>query len=195
MAPERTEDAAISGVLHLSMDGRAYSVPILKIKHSREWKAQLGDVVKGVELDDDLGRMLASVANLASDRALDLVVAYDQREILGGREAIEDSATDPDLFAMLEVMIKATYPFEKALRSVAEAFGPQLRTLAMQAMGAAAAALSRASSTPTPSAIGDSTPTPSSSDSPTSSSSSSGPTTTGPKPRGSATPATSSPMA
>lgn len=195
MTAERTEDAGIAGVLQISMGGRVHRVPALKLRHSREWKERLGDIASGIELDDDLGKMLASVANLASDRALDLVVAYDRTGVLGGRDAIEDEATDAELFAALEVMVKATYPFARALRSVAEAFGPQLRELLTRLAGAAAGALSRASSTPTPSATGDSTPTPLSDGSATSSSSSSGPTTNGERPTGSATLETSSPMA
>lgn len=179
MAVERTEDAGLAGVLPITIGGRVRYVPALKIRQSREWKAKLGELVAGVDIDDDLGRTIATLANLASDRALDLVEAYDTTGVLGGREAIEDQATDAELFAALEVIVKATYPFEGALRSAAEAFGPQLRTLAGRALAVAADALSRVSSTPTPSASGASTRTPSSSGSAMSSSSSSGPTTNG----------------
>lgn len=174
---DRTEGAALSGTLHLVIGGRPRELAVLKIKQSREWKAKLGDVAKGIELDDDLGVTIARLANLASEVALDLLVAYDLQEVLGGREAIEEQATDPELFAALEELVKVTYPFADRLRSVAEAFGPQLREIAMRLTAAVAASLSRANFTPMLSGTGDSTPTPSASDSPTSSSSSSGPTT------------------
>lgn len=180
MTVERTEDAGIAGILLIVMDGRVRKLRTLKLEHSRDWKAKLGEIASSIELDDDLPTMLASVANLASDRALDLVLAYDREDVLGGRAAVEAEMDDAELFAALEVMVRATYPFEKALRSAVEAFGPQLRELAMRAMGAAAAALSRVSFTPTPSGTGDSTPTPSNVVSLTSNSSSSGPTTSTP---------------
>jgi hypothetical protein len=177
MTAERSEGAALSGTLTLTMDGRAFDVPVLKLKHSRAWKERLGSVVAGVEVDDDLAVTIARVANLASDTALDLVVAYDRTEALGGRDVIDDQATDAELFAALEAMVKATFPFEEHVRSVVEAFGPQLRAVAMNLLASVAERLSRVSSTPTPSATGGSTPTPLRSVSPTSSSSSSGPTT------------------
>lgn len=177
MAGERTEDLGLAGVLTLTIGGRARSVPVLKLRQSREWKARLGDVAKGIELDDDLGVTIAHAAALPADIALDLVDAYDVGKVLGGRDAIEDAATDREIFAALESLVKVTFPFETALRSVVEAYGPQLRVVATGILASVADRLSRASSTSTPSDTGDSTPTPLRSVSPTSSSSSSGPTT------------------
>jgi hypothetical protein len=177
MTADRTEDAGLAGVLTLTIGGRPRYLPVLKLKHSRAWKERLGGVAAGIEMDDDLSVTVARAANLASDTALDLVAAYDRTDVLGGREAIEDEATDVELFAALEAMVKATFPFEGHVRSVVEAFGPQLRQVGMALMTSVAVRLSQASSTPTPSVTGDSTPTPLRSVSPTSSSSSSGPMT------------------
>jgi hypothetical protein len=176
---DRTEDSGLAGVLPLTIGGRVRSVPVLKLKHSREWKERLGDATKGVELDDDLAVTVARLANVAADVALDLVVAYDRTEVLGGREGIEEEATDAELFAALESMVKVTFPFGEHLRSVVAAFGPQLRAVTMTLVGNVADRLSQANSTPSPSGTGDSTPTPLRRVSPTNSSSSSGPTTSG----------------
>jgi hypothetical protein len=179
----RTEEAAIGGLLTLTIGGRARAVPVLKIKHSREWKEKLGGVAAGIELDDDLAVTIGRLANLASDRALDLVVAYDRTDVLGGRDAIEEEATDAEVFQALEVIVRATYPFETVLRSVLEAFGPQLRELLMTILGNVAGSLSRANSQPTPSGIGASTLTALPNASPTNNSSSSGHTTNGRRPK------------
>jgi hypothetical protein len=177
---ERTEGAALSGTLTVVIDGRARTLPVLKLKQSREWKERLGGVAAGIEVDDDLAVTIGRAANLASDVALDLLVAYDRTDVLGGRDAIEEQATDAEVFAALESLVKVTYPFETVARSLVEAFGPQLRTMATGLLGNVAANLMKGSSTPTPNVIGDSTPTPSRRGTRTNSSSSSSPMTSAP---------------
>jgi hypothetical protein len=182
--PDRTEGAALGGTLTVTIDGRPVVLPVLKVKHSKEWKNRLGTVVAdtNIAVDDDLSVTIGRVANLASDVALDLVAAYDRTNLLGGRDAIEEQATDPELFAALETLVKVTFPFETAARSLAEAFGPQLRELMTGLLSNMAAVLKRGSSTPTRNATGGSTPIALKSDTPTSSSLSSGPTTSDPSP-------------
>jgi hypothetical protein len=182
--PDRTEGAALGGTLTVTIDGRPVVLPVLKVEHSKEWKNRLGTVVAdtNIAVDDDLSVTIGRVANLASDVALDLVAAYDRTNLLGGRDAIEEQATDPELFAALETLVKVTFPFETAARSLAEAFGPQLRELMTGLLSNMAAVLKRGSYTPTRNATGVLTPMPSSSDTPTSSSLSSGPTTSDPSP-------------
>lgn len=178
MTSERTEDAGFAGILDLTMGGARRSVPVLKLRQSREWKDKLGTSITTIDVGDmaDLGKTITSLANTPIDVALALVLAYDRTGSLGGREWIEENATDREVYAAFEMMVSATYPFGSVVRSVAEAFGPQLRAVTAMVIGQTAESLSRGSLASGPSPTGASTLTPFPSGSRTSSSSSSGPT-------------------
>lgn len=164
----RTEDSALSGVLTLTMGGRAFTVPTLKIRQSREWKARLGAVAQAIDIPSggDMAATIGALANAPIDAVLALVLAYDtagetRPGVLGGRDLVEDMATDAEVYEAFRLMVTATYP--KALdllRSAVEEFGPQLRVAAMVAMQRIIETSSRERPTNGPSPDGDSTPTP-----------------------------------
>lgn len=152
---ERTEDARASGLLHFTLGGDPVELPVLRIRAAREWKAKLdaADASGGTDLDHPIEVML------------DLLVAYDVQGVLGGRDAIEDRATDREVYAAFSEVLAATFPFVRDSRAMmADDFARMV----------AVALLGRAASTNGRSADGDSPPTPSKRRSRTSSSSSSG---------------------
>jgi len=75
-----------------------------------------------------------------------------------------------ELHAAVKAMGRAEFPLLGDVRSVVEAFGPQIRAYVPLVMAQLGAALQRVSSTSGSSPTGDSTPTASESDSPPSSS-------------------------
>lgn len=178
----RSEDAGLAGILTFTMGGRVLVVPTLKIRQSREWKSRIGAIAQAVDIPDgaDMATTIGALANAPIDAVLALVLAYDtacetRPGILGGRDAVEDMATDAEAYEAFRLMVIATYP--KALdllRSAVEEYGPQLRVAAMLAMQRISETSSRERPTNGPSPDGDSTPTPLKPVSPTSSSSSSG---------------------
>ena len=127
-------------------------LPVLKIKAARAWKAQLG-TTRIDDLDD---------YSVPTDIMLDLLLAYDTTGVLGGREAIEEVATDVEVFNAFQEVLRASFPFVSDPLTVIPDFGRIV----------VASLLARGMNGHSP--TGASTPMPSQTDLPTNSSSSSG---------------------
>lgn len=105
------EDRIVSGHLAVTMDGRAYSLPVLKIKHAKEWRELVGGAMNGLE--ESGGNV-----NAAPDRLLELVVAYDRSNVLGGQERVEESMTDTELYDAFLAMWRETFPFNRLAKDL-----------------------------------------------------------------------------
>lgn len=189
---ERTEEDAVAGVLQVRIGGRLRIVPVLKRKWSREWKEQAARRISATDIPDtaDVSEFFTTLMGVADETILDLVVAYDRSATLGGREWLDENATDRELYDALEAMVAATFPFAGAspLRSAVEAYGEQIKGLIQVRLAVFAMKLSQALS-PTGSPAPTDGDQPTLTTSPTSSTSSTG--RTGKTPRA-AKPRTSS---
>lgn len=149
----RSEEDVVAGVLRIAIGGTVKPVPVLRIKAAREWKATLATTLtKEIgELDVDSLETLGAVGNLAGDRLLDLVVAYDTSAALGGRDWIEEHADDAQVYAAFRAMLDVSFPFVGDLRGAMAEF----RGLLTQASAnlAAASAPARSPSTPSPNGV------------------------------------------
>ena len=117
----RTEEDILAGVLRIRVGGVEKTMPTLKLKAAREWKAQLIGVMSS-RLDgfNVTGTAdFAQLAQLAGDQMLDLVLAYDKTGALGGREWLEDNADDAQLYAVLRQALEVSFPFVTDLAAVA----------------------------------------------------------------------------
>jgi hypothetical protein len=155
MSESRAEEARAAGLLHLTLGGSVVELPVLRIRQARAWKEQLAAVDLSAGGEDALDQPIEVM--------LELLAAYDVTGILGGRDAIEDRATDPEVYDAFRQLLAATFPFVATSALTAD-----FSRLVVAAFYA------RASSTSGPSPAGASTPTGSRPASPTSSSSSSG---------------------
>lgn len=184
----RTEEDAVNRVLHITIDGRVQTLRTIKARHSIAWKEHAFAILDRIDLTKvrDGEAFMAALSRLPTDIMLDLIVEFDRKHVLGGgatddeeREWLLDNADDQDLYGAVTAMWLSCLPFSSGVRSVVEAFGPQIRALIWQFVAAmdlrplTRSLLANLPSSPLPS--GDSTQTPSSG-SPTSSSSSTGPT-------------------
>lgn len=117
---KRSEEDVLRGVLPVTVGGSPKELPVLSIGKARKWKVELGKVVgadvAGMRLES-LGDG-AGVANAAGDRVLDLVLAYDQGAALGGREWLEENATDVEIYAIFRRLIEVSFPFVRDIRSI-----------------------------------------------------------------------------
>ena len=130
MADARTTEEIAGGFIRARVGGTTRDLPTLKIRAAREWRLgfveALGSVsptMLSLDLDalqvDGIAAMtgLAPLAQLAGDRILELVVAYDPSAALGGRDWLEEHADDADLYALLRVILGVVFPFVTDLRS------------------------------------------------------------------------------
>lgn len=194
---ERTEELGHAGLLPVTIGGRRVDLPVLSIEQSERWLRHVGVLVEGAAIPE----RLADVFNLLGPRLADAVVAYEtlgacpelcpDRGVepgpehahvggLGGVGGIQKRMTKRELRDAVEAMFLAENPFVTDLRSVVEAFGPQIRQMVPLLLATLADRLVQANWRPTPSGSGDSTPPTSGDASPGSSSSSSTDTTTSP---------------
>lgn len=139
----RDEGQALDGLLFIRIGGNVKEMPTLKIKQSRKWKAEVGEVLNSItsRIPDNPEKnvdILRPLVNLPADVMLDLVLSYDVTNVLSGertaaanRKWVEDNADDREVFAALQQMLTATFPFGSVLRSVVGASGDELRQIAM----------------------------------------------------------------
>lgn len=102
----------------VTLGGRERLLPPLSIRANREWKAKLAAAVGQTWVQfgqaDDYGHITGLVAGM-TDTMLDLLIEYDTSGALGGREWIEDNATDVEVYtAFKEVAAVAYPPFQDA---------------------------------------------------------------------------------
>lgn len=104
---QRPEDDRANGVLRIILGGRPVELPVLRIRQSRAWRERFAAMAE----TDGEG---ATDIGLPIEGMLDLLAAYDMGGILGGREAIEDRATDREVYDAFEQIVAASYPFADA---------------------------------------------------------------------------------
>lgn len=130
MADARTTEELAGGFVRARVGGTTKDLPTLKIAAAREWRLRLVEALGAVspsvlslDLDalkvDGIAAMtgLAPLAQLTSDRILELVVAYDPSAALGGRDWLEEHADDAEMYALLRVILGVVFPFATDLRS------------------------------------------------------------------------------
>jgi hypothetical protein len=130
VADARTTEEKAGGFISARVGGTTKELPTLKVRAAREWRLRLVEALGSVsptmlslDLDalkvDGIAAMtgLAPLAQLASDRILDLVVAYDPSAALGGRDWLEENADDLELYALLKVILGVIFPEAADLRS------------------------------------------------------------------------------
>jgi hypothetical protein len=130
VADPRTTEEIAGGFIRARVGGTTRDLPTLKIAAAREWRLRLVEALGSVspsmlslDLDalkgDGIAAMtgLAPLAQMTSDRILDLVVAYDPSAALGGRDWLEEHADDAELYALLRVILGVVFPFVTDLRS------------------------------------------------------------------------------
>jgi hypothetical protein len=117
---QRSEEDVLRGVLPVTVGGEKREIPVLTIGKARKWKVELGKVV-GTDVAamslESLGDG-ASVANTVGDRMLELVLAYDEGAALGGREYLEEHATDQEIYAIFRGLVQVSFPFVRDLRTL-----------------------------------------------------------------------------
>lgn len=130
--PERTEDAALRGVLTLTLGGEEVGLRTLTLDESDEWLDLLAQHLSDIELPSTDGTVAIKGALTApAASAAVLLAAYDRDATLGGLEAIRAKASKRELKTALELMVSAEDPFgEGVALSVAEAYGAPSRLLA-----------------------------------------------------------------
>lgn len=98
-------------------------MPTLKMRDEREWRALLAEKVNSIaetevgEADfQDWGnpatlKAAAMLAQVPAEVVLDLVLAYDKTEALGGRERLETEADSSQLWAIFQKAFTVVFPF------------------------------------------------------------------------------------
>lgn len=154
--PQRTEAEIVSRAgIPVMVGGIEKRVPILPIKPTREWRTKMATTAAGrfgeLRSLTDLNSA-AGAAGEMTEIALELVLDYDREAALGGREWLEEHATDAEIYEAFKAIAGYAYPFTRDLPRAAawlEVLQDALRT----AQGASAA------STNSPSPSGASAPT------------------------------------
>jgi hypothetical protein len=109
----RSEAEVVSATISVTVGGVPKTLPVLSIKRNRTWKARLigraGTILGSVEDVETWAGALALVTN-AVDDMLEMLLEYDRAAALGGREWLEEHATDAEIWAAFKEVARAAYP-------------------------------------------------------------------------------------
>jgi hypothetical protein len=118
MADNRTDEQKLRGVLPLRWGGEFREIPTLKRGPAREWKDKLAEMVGEVGgLSVGAIESISAAGNMAGDRMLDLVMAYDASGLLGDREWVDAHVDDLEVYAAFRSLLEVSYPFVTDLRA------------------------------------------------------------------------------
>lgn len=118
-APARTEEEVVAGLLPVTVGGIKKPLRILTMRESRVWKLSLVKIV-GTDvaaIDVKKAEDVGTLVDAASDKILDLVVAYDVDGTIGGREWLETNASDLEVYTIFRRLLEVSFPFVKDLRT------------------------------------------------------------------------------
>jgi hypothetical protein len=114
------EEALLARIgIPITLGGIAKRVPPLTMDRARVWRQLLAERVglaigAIVASPDDWASLVAALAG-ASDQHVDLLLAYDERAALGGREWIESHGTPREIYEALKAVLAEAFPFEAEL--------------------------------------------------------------------------------
>lgn len=130
MTDERSQEEVAGGFLRCRVGASTIDIPTLKMRDERKWKLLLAERLNDLAQTDvgeadftDFGnpetlKAAATLINLPGDAVLELVVAYDKTEALGGREWIEENADSSELWTVLRRAFLVVFPFVTGIGSV-----------------------------------------------------------------------------
>jgi len=117
LEPRGEEEILANSGLAVVVGGVPKSIRALPIRANRDFKELLAERLSsfmgpltGMQDSDDWGLVIRVVAG-STDLLLDLVLAYDQEAALGGREWLEEHATEGEIYATFKVVMVAAFPF------------------------------------------------------------------------------------
>lgn len=116
------ETEILNGTISVVMDGQRRALPVLKIKRAGPWRALVMKTLNAFEKADKLTPTAAM--NMPAAKILDLVVAYDFSKVLGGRDSIEENATDKEVYDAFIKMWNETFPYKGLARDLITASLP-----------------------------------------------------------------------
>lgn len=120
-SPRPEHEVLAAAPIAVTLGGRERLLPPLSIRANRAWKAEVAKAI-GVAWAafgsaDDYGAIVGLVSGL-TDEMVDLLVAYDVSGALGGREWLEDNATDAEVYAAMKEILAVAYPPFRDARGV-----------------------------------------------------------------------------
>lgn len=120
-AARRDATDILAGVIRVTIGGVRREMPVLVAAKSRLWKGELVRAIGSISLPpagEFSVQWATEFSQVVADRMAELIVSYDQTRALSGAKTndeaaawLGDNATDPELFAALMEVLKATFPF------------------------------------------------------------------------------------
>jgi hypothetical protein len=127
----RSQEELAGGFIRVLVGGAPRNLPTLKLRAEREWKLKLAAVlgeIADIPITVSPGELqsataetllkLVPLADLPTEKMLELLLAYDVGGALGGREYLEDHADSSELYVALRKALFVVFPFVQDLRGL-----------------------------------------------------------------------------
>lgn len=114
---DRPAEDILGRVVHVTLGGQVYDLPVLTIAGNKRWKAQLDQQMtsllnglEGVQDTEATGKLLALLGQQVDDM-LDLLYAYDTSGLLPARDVLEETTYESELLTAVREVWQAANPF------------------------------------------------------------------------------------
>jgi hypothetical protein len=108
----RSEDDILAGVLRVRLGKEEKTIRELYIEELDEWKKLFAASISGLDqLDSGSPGQLGQLMNAGGNTVLDLVLAYDKEEVLGGRDWIRKHASERQVYQVFRGLLDEAFPF------------------------------------------------------------------------------------
>lgn len=111
--PLRPDEEVAGGFISATLGGQAKSLPVLSVARNRKWKQQFDATAAEIGASaesDDFEEVVRALSD-SIEKMLDLLIAYDDTSSLGGREWIDQHATDREVYELFKKVTDAAFPF------------------------------------------------------------------------------------
>lgn len=130
---ERSDEQIASATITVAMGGQVRRLPVLAIDPNEQWTeaftAAISKQLAGVAGIETLADVSAALGR-STDVLIDLLVAYDQSGVLGGREWMRAHATPGEVYEAFKQVTAAAFPFGVDLAK----WAPEIRSLLLRAL-------------------------------------------------------------
>lgn len=130
MVAERSQEEVAGGFLRCRVGTSTLDMPTLKMKDERAWRTLLASTFERLAETEvgeadfrDFGnpatlKAAATLIQFPAEAVLDLVLAYDKTNALGGRDALESAADSAQVWAIFQRALLVVFPFVTSLGSL-----------------------------------------------------------------------------
>lgn len=117
--PQRAIEDVLAGRLPVVLGGEVYHLPVRSIASNRRWveslTVEMSEMLRAIAASgDDQTALATALMRVGAEQLLDLVLAYDDTEVLPPKEALEEEVKPHEVLAAVIAIRRVQNPLADA---------------------------------------------------------------------------------